>query len=393
MIPEISFHHMNYPNLISSKLPNVGTTIFTVMSKLAADHNAINLSQGFPDFNCDKDLIGLVNKYMLAGNNQYAPMAGLMSLRETIAAKTEEIYSAKYDPETEITVTAGATQAIFTAISAIIREGDEVIIFEPAYDCYQPAIELNGGKTIYLQLKAPNYSIDWEELKKVVNHHTKMIIINTPHNPTGSIMTAGDMARLEKLTKGTDIVIISDEVYEHIIFDGYEHQSVARYPRLAERSFIISSFGKTFHTTGWKIGYCVAPKNLMAEFRKVHQFMVFCCNTPIQHALAEYLKNKSNYKNLGTFYQKKRDYFINLIKNSKFNFEPASGTYFQLLRYNAISKEKDTNFSIRLTKEFGVASIPISVFYHNAVDNRVLRFCFAKKEETLEKAAEILNKI
>lgn len=393
MIPEISFHHMNYPNLISSKLPNVGTTIFTVMSKLAVEHNAINLSQGFPDFNCDKDLIGLVNKYMLAGNNQYAPMAGLMSLRETIAAKTEEIYSAKYDPETEITVTAGATQAIFTAISAIIREGDEVIIFEPAYDCYQPAIELNGGKTIYLQLKAPNYSIDWEELKKVVNHHTKMIIINTPHNPTGSIMTAGDMARLEKLTKGTDIVIISDEVYEHIIFDGYEHQSVARYPRLAERSFIISSFGKTFHTTGWKIGYCVAPKNLMAEFRKVHQFMVFCCNTPIQHALAEYLKNKSNYKNLGTFYQKKRDYFINLIKNSKFNFEPASGTYFQLLRYNAISKEKDTNFSIRLTKEFGVASIPISVFYHNAVDNRVLRFCFAKKEETLEKAAEILNKI
>lgn len=384
---------MNYPNLISSKLPNVGTTIFTVMSKLAADHNAINLSQGFPDFNCDKELISLVNKYMLAGNNQYAPMAGLMSLREAIAAKTEEIYSAKYDPETEITVTAGATQAIFTAISAVIREGDEVIIFEPAYDCYQPAIELNGGKTIYLQLKAPTYSIDWEELKKVVNHRTKMIVINTPHNPTGSIMTAGDMARLEKLTKGTDIVIISDEVYEHIIFDGYEHQSVARYPKLAERSFIISSFGKTFHTTGWKTGYCVAPKNLMAEFRKVHQFMVFCCNTPVQHALAEYLKNKSNYKNLGNFYQKKRDYFINLIKDSKFNFEPASGTYFQLLRYNSISKEKDTNFAIRLTKEFGVASIPISVFYHNAVDNRVLRFCFAKKEETLEKAAEILNKI
>lgn len=384
---------MNYPNLIGSKLPNTGTTIFATMSKLAAENNAINLSQGFPDFNCDKELIALVNKHMLAGNNQYAPMPGLMSLREAIAVKTEELYSAKYDPETEITVTAGATQAIFTAISAIIREGDEVIIFEPAYDCYQPAIELNGGKTIYLQLKAPSYSIDWEELKKVLNYRTKMIIINTPHNPTGSIMTAADMAKLEKLTKGTDIVIISDEVYEHIIFDGYEHQSVARYPKLAERSFIISSFGKTFHTTGWKMGYCVAPKNLMAEFRKVHQFMVFCCNTPIQHALAEYLKNKSNYMDLGKFYQQKRDYFVRLIKDSQFSFEPASGTYFQLLRYNNLSKEKDTNYAIRLTKEFGIASIPISVFYHNSIDNKVLRFCFAKKEETLERAAEILNKI
>jgi methionine aminotransferase len=384
---------MNYPNLIGSKLPNVGTTIFTVMSKLAAEHNAINLSQGFPDFNCDKELIELVHKHMLAGSNQYAPMPGLMSLREIIAEKTEAIYSASYDPETEITITAGATQAIFTPISAIIREGDEVIIFEPAYDCYQPAIELNGGKTIYMQLKAPNYLIDWEEVKKVINYRTKMIIINTPHNPTGSIMTAGDMAKLEKLTKGTDIVIISDEVYEHIIFDGYEHQSVARFPKLAERSFIISSFGKTFHTTGWKIGYCVAPANLMAEFRKVHQFVVFSGNTPIQHALAEYLKNKKNYTGLGKFYQEKRDYFTKLIKNSNFKFEPASGTYFQLLRYNGMSKEKDTDFAIRLTKEFGIASIPISVFYHNAVDNKVLRFCFAKTEETLEKAAEILNKI
>lgn len=384
---------MNYPNLIGSKLPNAGTTIFTVMSKLAADNNAINLSQGFPDFQCDNELIGLVNKHMLAGNNQYAPMAGLMSLREAIAVKTEDLYSAKYDPETEITITAGATQAIFTAISAVIREGDEVIIFEPAYDCYQPAIELNGGKTIYLQLKAPNYLIDWEQLKKVVNYRTKMIIINTPHNPTGSIMTASDMAKLEKLTKGTDIIIVSDEVYEHILFDGYEHQSVARYPKLAERSFIISSFGKTFHATGWKMGYCVAPKNLMAEFRKVHQFLVFCCNTPIQHALAEYLKTKSNYTELGKFYQKKRDYFTRLIKDSNFKFEPASGTYFQLLRYNAISKEKDSSFAMRLTKEFGIASIPISVFYHNNVDNKVLRFCFAKKEETLEKAAEILNRI
>lgn len=384
---------MNYPNSINSKLPNVGTTIFTVMSKLATDNNAINLSQGFPDFSCNEELIGLVNKYMLKGYNQYAPMAGLMSLREIIAEKTEDIYSAKYDPETEITITAGGTQAIFTAISAMIREGDEVIIFEPAYDCYKPAIELNGGKTIYLQLKAPLYSIDWEEVKKVINYRTKMIIINTPHNPTGSIMTAGDMAKLEKLTKGTDIVIVSDEVYEHIIFDGYEHQSVARFPKLAERSFIISSFGKTYHATGWKIGYCVAPKKLMAEFRKVHQFVVFCVNTPIQYALAEFLKNKKNYLGLGSFYQKKRDYFNKMIKNSNFKFEPASGTYFQLLNYSEISKEKDANFAVRLTKEFGIASIPVSMFYHHSTDNKMLRFCFAKKEETLEKAAEILNKI
>ena len=384
---------MNYPNLIKSKLPNVGTNIFTIMSKLAADHKAINLSQGFPDFACDPELVALINKNMMAGNNQYAPMAGLMSLREILSQKTEELYSAKYDPETEITITAGATQAIYTAISAVIREGDEVIMFEPAYDCYQPAIELNGGKTIYLHLKAPNYTIDWDEVKMVINHRTKMIIINTPHNPTGSILTAKDMSKLEKLVENTDITIISDEVYEHIIFDGQEHQSVARFPKLAERSFIISSFGKTYHATGWKIGYCVAPKNLMAEFRKVHQFIVFCCNTPIQHALAEFLKKKNNYLDLGKFYQKKRDYFIKQIKGSKFELIPAAGTYFQLLNYKGISKEKDTDYAIRLTKEFGIASIPISVFYHESIDNNVLRFCFAKKEETLEKAAEILCKI
>lgn len=384
---------MKYPNLITSKLPTVGTTIFTVMSKLATDYNAINLSQGFPDFNCDEELVSLVNKYMLKGFNQYAPMAGLISLREVLAEKTDYMYSAKYDPETEITITAGATQAIFTAISAIIKEGDEVIVFEPAYDCYQPAISLNGGKTIYLQLKAPLYSIDWEEVKKAINYRTKMIIINTPHNPTGSIMTASDMSELEKITSGTEIVILSDEVYEHIIFDDHEHQSVARFPRLAERSFIISSFGKTFHATGWKMGYCVAPKNLMTEFRKVHQFVVFCCNTPMQHALAEYLKNKKNYLNLGSFYQKKRDYFNTSIKDSKFKMAASAGTYFQLLNYSEISDEKDTDFAARLTKELGIASIPISVFYHNLIDNRVVRLCFAKKEETLTKAVEILNNI
>jgi methionine aminotransferase len=384
---------MKYPGLILSKLPKVGTTIFTVMSKLAAEHNAINLSQGFPDFNSHDELTALVNKHMKAGHNQYAPMPGLISLREMLAQKTEELYKAKYDPETEITITAGATQAIYTAITAVIREGDEVIIFEPAYDCYQPAVELNGGKTIYLQLKAPSYHIDWEEVKKVISHRTRMMIINTPHNPTGSIMSADDMKQLEKLTKGTDIVIISDEVYEHIIFDGKVHQSVARFPKLAERSFIISSFGKTYHTTGWKTGYCVAPQNLMAEFRKVHQFLVFSCNTPIQHALAEFLKERSHYLELGKFYQDKRDYFIKQIKNSRFSFTAAPGTYFQLLNYKKISKEKDTEYAIKLTKEFGLASIPVSVFYHEKVDNNVLRFCFAKKEETLDKAAEIINRI
>ena len=308
---------MNYPNLISSKLPNVGTTIFSVMSKLAADNNAINLSQGFPDFNCDEKLIALVNKYMKEGKNQYAPMAGLMPLREVIADKIQSLHETKYDAESEITITAGGTQAIYTAISAIIRDGDEVIIFEPAYDCYQPAIEMNGGTTIYLQLKSPTYSIDWNQVKKVITHRTRMIIINTPHNPTGSIMTADDMRMLEKITDKTDIVIISDEVYEHIIFDNKQHESVSRFAKLAERSFIISSFGKTFHTTGWKMGYCVAPKNLMAEFRKVHQFLVFCVNSPIQYALADYLKDKNNYINLNSFYQNKRDYFVKKIKNSK----------------------------------------------------------------------------
>lgn len=384
---------MDHPNLINSKLPNIGTTIFTVMGKLAAEHNAINLSQGFPDFSCSEELIGLVNKYMVSGQNQYAPMEGLMALRKILSEKTEALYSAKYDPESEITITSGATQAIFTAITAIVRENDEVIIFEPAYDCYQPAIELNGGKTIYVSLKAPNYTIDWEEVKKMINRRTKMIIINTPHNPTGTIMSSRDMEQLEKLTQSTDIVILSDEVYEHIIFDGLEHQSVARFPNLAERSIIVSSFGKTFHATGWKMGYCVAPKKLMAEFRKVHQFLVFSCNTPIQHAIAEYLNNKDNYLSLGSFYQKKRDHFNRLIKNSKFEFEPSSGTYFQLLRYKGISKEKDTDYAVRLIKELGIASIPISVFYHEAIDDHVLRFCFAKKEETLVKAAEILNRI
>lgn len=363
------------------------------MSKLATEHNAINLSQGFPDFDCPTELVSAVNKAMKAGNNQYAPMPGIMKLREMIAEKTEELYGMKYNPDTEITVTAGATQAIYTAISATIREGDEVIIFEPAYDCYEPAIELNGGKTIYLQLKAPDYTINWNEVKKLVNHRTRMIIINSPHNPTGVILTEDDMKQLEKLTSKTDIIILSDEVYEHIIFDGHTHESMAKYPNLANRSFIVSSFGKTFHTTGWKIGYCVAPKELMTEFRKVHQFLVFAANTPMQFGIAEFLKNKSHYQALSNFYLAKRDLFNSMVKGSRFSLVPSPGTYFQLLNYEKITNEKDADYATRLIKESGVAAIPISVFYHKPVYDNMLRFCFAKKDETIEKAAEILRKI
>ncbi len=383
----------HFQGTIKSKLPTTGTSIFTVMSALAREHNAINLSQGFPDFECSAELVSLVNQYMKKGLNQYAPMQGILPLRETIAQKMEELYSAKYDPETEVNITAGGTQAIYAAIAATVQEGDEVIVFEPAYDCYVPAIELNGGIPVFVQLKAPDYSIDWNEVKKVVNQHTRMIMINTPHNPTGAVMTAKDMQQLEKITRGIDIVVVSDEVYEHIIFDGSEHQSVARFPKLAERTFIIFSFGKSYHTTGWKMGYVLAPANLMAEFRKVHQFMVFCANSPIQYALADYMKNKDAYLSLNSFYQKKRDYFNNLVKDSKFKLRPSSGSYFQSLDYSAISNEKDTDFAVRLTKEYGVASVPISVFYHKPIDNKLLRFCFAKKEDTLEQAAERLMKI
>ncbi len=383
----------NFSGTISSKLPRVGTTIFSTMSKLAMEHNAINLSQGFPDFECPQALVTAVNTAMKEGHNQYAPMPGVMRLREMIAEKTEELYGAKYNPETEITVTAGATQAIFTAIAATIREGDEVIIFEPAYDCYEPAIELNGGKTIYLQLQAPDYTINWNEVKKRVNHHTRMIIINSPHNPCGSILTVEDMKTLEKITKNTEIIILADEVYEHIIFDGHRHESMAKYPNLASRSFIISSFGKTFHTTGWKVGYCLAPKELMTEFRKVHQFNVFCVNTPMQYGIAEFLKNKSHYNDLGPFYQAKRDTFNKLLEGSRFSFVASPGTYFQLLSYEQITKEKDADYAIRLIKENGLASIPISVFYHKPIFDNMLRFCFAKRDETLEKAAAILRSI
>lgn len=382
-----------YPNPIKSKLPKVGTTIFTVMSQLANEHNAINLSQGFPDFESSEELSALVTEAMKKGLNQYAPMAGLMSLREQIAIKTEKLYGVSYHPESEITITAGATQAIYTAIAATISEEDEVIIFTPAYDCYEPAIELNGGKPVFVQMHAPDYSVNWEQVKKLINQRTKMIIINTPHNPTGKVFSDNDMLALEKIVSNTDIIVISDEVYEHIIFDGEQHQSAARFPGLAKRSFIISSFGKTFHNTGWKIGYCIAPKNLMAEFRKAHQFIVFCVNHPMQYALAEYIKNEQNYLQLSSFYQQKRDYFNSLIKDSRFETLPSKGTYFELLRYKNITNIPDTEFAVELTQKHKIASIPVSVFYHQKVDEKVLRFCVAKKEETLLRAAEILNKV
>lgn len=379
-----------FPNIVTSKLPAVQTSIFAVMSKLANEHQAINLSQGFPGFDCSPELISLVEKYMRQGHNQYAPMPGVQVLREAIALKTEALYSIQYNPETEITITSGATQALFTAISALVKEGDEVIIVEPAYDSYVPAVELAGGKPVFFQMHPDQFSINWTEFQKLINQRTRMIIINTPHNPTGAALSAADMLKLEKLTLNTDIVILSDEVYEHILFDGLEHQSVARYPKLAERSVIVSSFGKTYHTTGWKIGYCLAPANLMAEFRKVHQFLVFSANTPIQFALAEYLQNKDAYLQLSAFYQEKRDFFCKLFAGSRFKFTPSAGTYFQLLDYSNISKEKDVDFARRLTTESGVASIPVSVFYHKKTESKYLRFCFAKNNDELERAAEKL---
>jgi methionine aminotransferase len=383
----------SFPRPIASKLPNVGTTIFTVMSRLAQEHNAINLSQGFPDFDCAKELRDLATKYLNAGLNQYPPMAGVMRLRERITEKVEALYGAKYDAEHEVTVTPGATYGIFTAIAALVRPGDEVILFEPAYDSYAPSVEVTGGVPVYVQLRYPDYSIDWNEVQRAITPKTRMILINTPNNPTASVLSGEDMRMLESLLRGTDIVVVSDEVYEHIVFDGHKHQSVASFPGLAERSFVVSSFGKTYHVTGWKMGYVLAPKELTAEFRKVHQFNVFVTNSPLQHALAEYMENKDAYLSLAAFYQKKRDFFLHGVKGSRFKPLPSRGTFFQNLAYDAVSDEKDMDLAVRLTKEKGIASIPVSVFYRKPPPHKVLRFCFAKSEETLARGAEILCKI
>lgn len=377
----------------SSKLPNVGTTIFTVMSTLAKKHKAIDLSQGFPNFDTDQKLVQLVERALRAGHNQYAPMQGLCSLRERISEKIASLHGFSYDPETEITITAGATQALFTAISTFVQPGDEVIVFKPAYDCYEPAIELYGGKVVPLQLSKDNFKVDWTAFQEQITAKTKMVIINSPHNPSGTVMSRDDMLQLQAALEGTTILLLSDEVYEHIVFDGLEHESASRFKDLASRSLVCASFGKTFHVTGWKLGYIVGPKALMEEFQKVHQYNVFCINHPMQNAIAGYLEDASRYLELNQFYQKKRDYFLNAVAGSRFQFTPSKGTYFQVMEYSAISNENDIDFSKRLIQEHGIASIPLSVFNLNNSDNRQLRFCFAKTKDTLNKAAEIMNKI
>ena len=378
---------------MKSKLPNTETSIFAIMSGLANKHNAINLSQGFPNFKVSQELIDLINQNMNAGNNQYAPMPGVIELRIAIANKIKKLYGLNLNPEEEITITAGATQALFTAITAFVGFGDEVIIFEPAYDSYAPAVKLNGGIPKYISLSKPNFKIDWSEVKDLINDKTKMIIINTPNNPGGFVFEMADMKLLEELTSDTEIVVISDEVYEHIIFDGFEHQSALKFPDLYQRTIAVYSFGKTFHATGWKMGYVVTPKKLMTEFRKIHQFNVFCVNTPIQYALATYLKDENNYLSLPKFYQEKRDFFVSQISNSRFKVIPTHGTYFQVLDYSTISDMPEFEFAQWLTTEKGLASIPVSSFYHDKKNQQLLRFAFPKEKDTLEKAAFILNRI
>lgn len=377
---------------LHSKLPNVGTTIFTVMSALANEHNAINLSQGFPDFPSSQRLIDLVSEAMQKGLNQYAPMAGVPVLREEIARKISDMYGISLHPD-EITVTAGATQALFTAIAAFVRPGDEVIILEPAYDSYRPAVEVNGGVPVIYEMQAPDYQVDWQSVQQLFSDRTRMIIINTPHNPTGTILRKEDLQALERIVADTEILVLSDEVYEHLIYDGEAHQSVLCFPNLRARSLAVYSFGKTFHNTGWKMGYCVAPQDLMAEFRKVHQFNVFSVNTPMQYALAEFLKTPEEYLGLNDFYQQKRDFLAKVMEGSLLNPFPSRGTYFQLFGYKNISTEPDKEFAKRMTTEFGVAAIPISAFYSSGRDEHVIRLCFAKKEDTLAKAGELLRKL
>jgi len=372
---------------IKAKLPEWGTSIFTIMSRMAVEHNAINLAQGFPDFNCDKELLELVNYFQLKGFNQYAPMQGVPTLRKAISEKIEKLYGRHYNLENEITVTAGATQALFTAITSVVESGDEVILFEPAYDSYVPDILSNGGIPVYVPLNPKDYSYHWDLVRKKISDKTKVIILNSPHNPTGSLITAEDIKELEKITKGTDIFIVSDEVYEHITFDDKKHISIASSEMLAKRTFVISSFGKTYHTTGWKMGYCAAPDYLTKEFRKMHQFIVFSANTPIQHAYAEFMKHEEKYLTLGKFYENKCNVFLNEMRNTKFKLKPCDGTYFQLLDYSLISDKPDMEFAEYMTKEVGVAVIPLSPFYGDRKSRSLVRICFAKSDEVMKEAA------
>lgn len=378
--------------IIQSKLPKAGTTIFTVMSGLANEYNAINLGQGFPDYQMSEELMSLVNDAMYKGFNQYVPMQGYLPLRESLAEKIEFLYKTKISPDTQITIAPGGTYAIYTALTTILHPGDEVIVFEPAYDSYIPNIEINGAIAVTIDLKFPEYKVDWIEVKNKISDRTKAIIINSPHNPTGAVWSEEDMLQLLALVKDTGIFVISDEVYEHLIFDNIPHWSVLRYPELLERSFVCFSFGKTYNCTGWKLGYCISSPGLMAEFRKVHQFNCFSCHSPSQVALAGFLKNKDAYLSLSSFMQEKRDYFLSLMRGTRFTMLKSSGSYFICARYDRISNDGDTAFAIRLTKEFGVAAIPVSSFYKSGTDNKVIRFCFSKKKETLEAAVEKLSK-
>ncbi len=381
------------PATIKSKLPNASTTIFTVMSSLAVEHNAINLGQGFPDFLMNEELIGLVSKAMQAGDNQYVHMNGYIPLREAIAEKVGYLYKTIINADTQITLTPGGTYALYTALTTILQPKDEVIIFEPAYDCYIPAIQLNFAKAIAISLTFPEYTIDWNEVRSKITKHTRAIIINSPHNPTGAVLSAADMNNLIEITKNTNIIIISDEVYEHLIFDGLQHESVLKYPELLARSYVCFSFGKVYHCTGWKLGYCIAAPELMKEFRKIHQFNAFTCDTPKQVALASFLPKSENYLQLGSFMQQKRDYFMKAMRETKFKPLTSHGSYFQCYSYSGISDESEKDFAIKLTKEYGVTTIPVSAFYQQEQNNSVLRFCFAKKESTLDAAVERLRKL
>lgn len=376
---------------IQSRLPEVGTSIFSVMSKLASEHNAINLSQGFPDFPVSEVLVDLIHKNMKAGHNQYAPMPGVLGLRKVIAEVVEKTYQRTTDFETEVTVTAGGTEAIFATIAALVRAGDEIIVFDPSYDCYDPAIRLNGGIPIHINLKAPDFLIDWQHVRNVITSKTRIIMVNTPHNPSGSILAEADIKELQYIALKNNLLVLSDEVYERIIFDDKKHESILKYPALAKQSIAVFSFGKTFHATGWKVGYTVASPEITTEIRKAHQFITFSVNTPTQFALAEHMTNPDHYLALGKFYQQKRDFFLEQIKGSSFQPLPCHGSYFQLLSYEGISELTETEMAVWMTKEKKLAPIPVSVFYKDGTDQKLLRFCFAKGDETLIKAGEILS--
>ena len=379
--------------VMHSKLPDVGTTIFTVMSGLAAKLNAVNLGQGYPDYSMSPELVKLVDEAMKQDLNQYVPMQGYMPLRESLAEKIEFLYGTNINPDSQITITPGGTYAIYTALTTVLEPGDEVIVFQPGYDSYIPNVEINGAIPVLVDLKFPEYRIDWDKVRQKISPRTKMIMLNSPHNPTGSVLRKEDIDQLRSIVRNTNIFILSDEVYEHLMFDGLQHQSMLRFPDLMERSFVCFSFGKTYHCTGWKLGYCITSPELTKEFRKVHQFNCFSCHSPSQVALASFLKNKDAYLSLGAAMQEKRDLFINLMKGSRFNLLDSKGSYFICAKYDRISDEKDTDFAIRITKEYGVAVIPVSVFYKHGIDNKVIRFCFCKKNETLEAAVQKLIRI